>query len=121
MAIYDFLLSRNNAASTPANYVGHTGRLFYNSTNGEIRLSDGVTPGGLPIPITLATTGTAGSVKPGNGLKVAVDGTISIDATSSFAFVGNKLSLLAAYRQLRVGFLVWRLCWHRRNIPCRLL
>ena len=96
MAIYDFFLSRNNAASTPANYVGHTGRLFYNSTNGEIRLSDGVTPGGLPIPITLATTGTAGSVKPGNGLKVAVDGTISIDATSSFAFVGNKLSLLAA-------------------------
>lgn len=95
MAIYDFFLSRNNGP-TLQNYVGHSGRLFYDSTRGELRLSDGVTPGGLPIPITIATTGTAGSVKPGSGLKVVTDGTISIDATSSFVFAGNKLSLLAA-------------------------
>lgn len=77
-------------------FVGQEGKLFYNESNGVLRLGDGSTPGGLPIPITLATSSFAGSVKPGFGLQVAVDGTISIDATSSFAFVGNKLTMLAA-------------------------
>lgn len=77
-------------------FVGQEGKLFYNESNGVLRLGDGSTPGGLPIPITLATSSFAGSVKPGLGLQVSVDGTISIDATSSFAFVGNKLTILAA-------------------------
>lgn len=46
MAIYDFFLSRNSAASNVSNYVGHAGRLFYDSADGLFRLSDGVTPGG---------------------------------------------------------------------------
>ena len=46
MAIYDFFLSRNNAASTPSNYIGHVGRLFYNSTERVLRISDGSTAGG---------------------------------------------------------------------------
>ena len=46
MAIYDFFLSRNNAASTPSNYIGHVGRLFYNSTERVLRISDGTTAGG---------------------------------------------------------------------------
>ena len=95
MAIYDFFLSRNNGP-TLQNYVGHSGRLFYDDSNGVIRISNGVTPGGLPIPITLATSSLAGSVKPGLGLQVDADGVISIDAVSSFAFAGNKLSLLSA-------------------------
>ena len=95
MAIYDFFLSRNNGP-TLQNYIGHAGRLFYDSTTGEIRISDGTTPGGHAIPVTIATTGIPGSVKPGLGLTVDADGIISIDAVSSFAFAGNKLSLLAA-------------------------
>jgi hypothetical protein len=51
MAIYDFFLSRNGAASTPENYVGHAGRLFYDSATGEIRKSDGVTPGGVAVSV----------------------------------------------------------------------
>jgi hypothetical protein len=46
VAIYDLFLSRNNAASTPANYVGHSGRLFYDSAERVLRISDGVTAGG---------------------------------------------------------------------------
>jgi len=40
-------------------YVGEEGHLFYNVTTGEIRLSDGQTPGGLPIVITASTINTA--------------------------------------------------------------
>lgn len=32
-----------------ANFVGETGNVFFNVETGEFRLSDGVTPGGLPI------------------------------------------------------------------------
>ena len=81
MAIYDFFLSRNNAASTPENYVGHAGRLFYDSDTGVIKISDGVTPGGTPIPITLATSTIAGTVKLGPGVVLNPQGQIIIDST----------------------------------------
>lgn len=65
MAIYDFFLSRNNAASTPANYIGHKGRLFYNDADGLFRLSDGVTPGGKVVAnLALASTGTTAPINP---------------------------------------------------------
>lgn len=69
MAIYDFFLSRNNAASTPANYVGHKGRLFYNDADGLFRLSDGVTPGGKIVAnlalAKVSTTPPTGTMLPG--------------------------------------------------------
>ena len=40
-------------------FVGEEGHLFYDVTTGEIRLSDGHTPGGLPIAITASTINTA--------------------------------------------------------------
>jgi hypothetical protein len=45
MAIYDFFLSRNNGP-TVANYVGHSGRLFYDPTERVLRISNGSTAGG---------------------------------------------------------------------------
>lgn len=45
MAIYDLWLSRNNGP-TVSNYVGHTGRLFFDPTERVLRISDGVTAGG---------------------------------------------------------------------------
>ena len=87
MAIYDFFLSRNGAASTPQNYVGHLGRLFYNSDTGEIRLSDGETAGGIAIPITLATETVAGGVKLGPGVTINSDGQLIIDTAGlDFSF-----------------------------------
>jgi hypothetical protein len=70
MAIYDFFLSRNGAPVTAETYVGHVGRLFYDDANGVIRISDGTTPGGSPIPITLATSTIAGGVKLGPGVEL---------------------------------------------------
>jgi hypothetical protein len=87
MAIYDFFLSRNGAASTPQNYVGHTGRLFYNSNTGEIRISDGETAGGLPIPITIASSTVLGGVKLGPGVTLNSEGQIIIDSAGlDFSF-----------------------------------
>ena len=97
MAIYDFFLSRNGAASTPQNYVGHLGRLFYSSNTGEIRLSDGVTPGGLPIPITLATETVPGGVKLGPGIILNSEGQILIDSSGLEFSFGDFQGIVGTY------------------------
>jgi len=102
MAIYDFFLSRNNGP-TLANYVGHAGRLFYDSVTGEIRISDGATAGGLPIPITLATASTAGSVKPGAGFSVDGSGTLTLNAGPSFFLDETNIFRLRAGTEDQIG------------------
>lgn len=87
MAIYDFFLSRNGGTASLANYVGHTGRLFYDSANGVIKISDGVTPGGLSIPYTIATDTVVGGVKAGPGVTINSEGQILIDSSGlEFSF-----------------------------------
>lgn len=90
MAIYDFFLSRNNGP-TMSNYVGHAGRLFYDNATGEIRISDGATVGGNPIPITIATNSTAGSMKPGPGFNVNASGLLTLNAGPMFELDGNSV------------------------------
>jgi hypothetical protein len=102
MAIYDFFLSRNNGP-TLANYVGHTGRLFYDDATGEIRISDGVTLGGLPIPITVATASTVGGVKPGAGFTVTAGGTLGLNAGPMFELDGSDVFQLKAGTASRIG------------------
>ena len=42
---------------TASQYIGERGSIFWNEATGDLRLSDGVTPGGSPItPITLVST-----------------------------------------------------------------
>ena len=103
MAVYDFFLSRNGAASTPENYVGHPGRLFYDSATGEIRISDGVTPGGNPIPVTIATATTVGSVKPGAGFTITAGGTLSLNAGDMFELDGSDVFQLKPGTASRIG------------------
>ena len=95
MAVYDFFLSRNSAASTPENYVGHTGRLFYDDTTGEIKISDGVTPGGSPIPVTVATDATAGSIRPGQAFNMSGE-FLQLNTGDSLDVFNNALRLLPA-------------------------
>jgi len=97
MAIYDFFLSRNNAASTPENYVGHTGRLFYDSATGVIKLSDGVTPGGLSIPYTIATDTVVGGVKAGPGVTINSEGQILIDSEGLEFNFGDFQAIVGEY------------------------
>jgi hypothetical protein len=97
MAIYDFFLSRNGAASTPENYVGHAGRLFYDSTTGVIKISDGVTAGGTPIPITLATETVAGAIKLGPGVTLNGQGQIIIDSEGLDFSFGDFTAITGEY------------------------
>jgi hypothetical protein len=89
MAIYDFFVSRNGAVANSASYIGHVGRLFYDDTNGVVKLSDGVTEGGTAIPYTVATPTTVGGIKAGAGANVSLDGTLTIDTTGLPLSIGN--------------------------------
>ena len=98
MAIYDFFLSRNGSPSiTAGNYVGHVGRLFYDSATGEIRISDGVTAGGLSIPITRATNTRIGGVKGGAGVTINSEGQILIDSAGLEFSFGDFESIVGTY------------------------
>jgi hypothetical protein len=80
MAVYDIWASRKGINDINT-YAGRLGRLFYDDANGVLRLSDGVTPGGIPIPITLATETVAGAIKLGPGVELNSQGQIIIDSS----------------------------------------
>ncbi len=65
------------------NFIGEDGILFYDSNTGDLRLSDGHTPGGLPLTTAtnIATTSTLGQIKV-DGVTITVDqyGVISAPA-----------------------------------------
>lgn len=88
MALYEFFTSRNNGSNT-ASYIGQAGRLFYDSSNGVVKLSDGTTPGGTSIPYTIATETVIGGIKAGPGANVATDGTLTIDTAGLPLSIGN--------------------------------
>jgi hypothetical protein len=88
MAIGKIKASRVNSVDAPT-YVGEEGILFYNFANGVIRLSDGTTPGGVPIPYTIASNTTVGGIKAGPGANVGLDGTLTIDTSGLPLSIGN--------------------------------
>jgi hypothetical protein len=88
MAIYEFFTSRNNGANV-ATFVGQAGRLFYDGTNGVLKISDGVTPGGANVQLPVATTTLLGGIKAGPGANVATDGTLTIDTSGLPLSIGN--------------------------------
>jgi len=97
MAIFDFFLSRNNAVVTPATYVGHIGRLFYDSSNGVVKISDGVTEGGLSIPYTIATDTIIGGIKAGPGVTINSAGQILIDSAGLEFSFGDFQAIVGTY------------------------
>lgn len=103
MAIYDFFVSRNGAVSNTAAYIGHAGRLFYDSSNGVVKLSDGTTPGGTSIPYTIATETVIGGIKAGPGANVAADGTLTIDTAGLPLSVGNLQILDTTIKTLQAN------------------
>ena len=97
MAVYDFFVSRNNAFVTAETYVGHQGRLFYDDVTGNLRISDGVTPGGNPVPLQLATASNPGAVQPGAGLQVDGLGILTVKDGDGITFDGsNNLTIAMA-------------------------
>lgn len=96
MAIYDLWLSRNNG-STIANYVGHTGRLFYDPDEQVLRISDGVTPGGSVMTYPVASSTQIGGVKLGPGVILNGSGQIIIDSTGLDFSFGNLTATTGTY------------------------
>lgn len=72
-------------------YVGEKGIIFYDEDTGVLRLSDGITPGGILVQSTTstyilppATTSTLGGVIAGSGLAVSPTGVLSFVGTFTF-------------------------------------
>lgn len=81
--------SRVNNVPNVESYIGEKGILFYNYANGVIRMSDGITPGGVPIPYTVATDSIVGGIKAGPGANISVDGSLTIDTAGLPLSIGN--------------------------------
>ena len=69
-----------------ANFVGERGSIFYDEYTGELRLSNGETPGGIlittggsPGPLAIASTSTLGGIKVGPDFTINPDGTLFIN------------------------------------------
>ena len=86
-----------------ATYVARAGKMFYDEATGNIRLGDGITAGGLPIPITLATSNTAGAVKPAPGFTVSSSGTLTLNAGPMFELTVNDEFILKAATDVQIG------------------
>jgi len=64
-------------------YVGHKGEIFLNLDTGEFRISDGVSPGGLPTSVApIASDEILGVIKAGAGVSISEDGTLNVDTSS---------------------------------------
>ena len=83
-------------------YVGEKGIIFYDEDTGLLRLSDGVTPGGIPVQsntgttstyvLPPATTSTLGGVIVGENLSISPEGVISFTGTASFTATVNAFT-----------------------------
>ena len=72
---------------TADEFVGEKGTIFWDESVGRLKLSNGITPGGSPLPIYVAAPGIIGGIKPGPGVIIANDGTLTIDSSGlSFNF-----------------------------------
>jgi hypothetical protein len=68
-------------------HIGDKGSLFYNEDLGDLRLSDGITKGGIPLQfnssgvlrLAPATDTVIGGVIIGDGLKIDSSGVLSVD------------------------------------------
>lgn len=80
MAIIEFRSSRKNAVPVNSAYVGHLDRLWYDPETNSIRVSDGVTPGGLPL------SGNQQLVINSNGSQVS-------NTSSTLNFTGSGVSV----------------------------
>lgn len=88
MAIGKIKASRVNNVDAET-YIGEDGILFYNYANGVVRISDGITPGGVPVPYTIASNTTIGGIKAGPGIVISNDGELFIDSANLALSFGN--------------------------------
>ena len=91
------LRSGHVPAVTASQYVGIQGTIFWDDSTGALRLSDGATAGGSPLPINIASQTEFGGVKLGPGVTTNSEGQIIIDPEGlSFSF-GDFASTVGTY------------------------
>ena len=78
----DFVTSRRNYNDGDSR-IGQIGRLWYDSATNTIRISDGVTPGGIIV--------SADSV--GSAITIKDEGIVVTEVASSLNFVGNGVDV----------------------------
>lgn len=83
--IQNFFTSRDNNANTEA-YVGQKDRLWYNPDTNSIRISDGVTPGGLVVDLETNANATFNSITANTG---TINGNLIVTGNISPAAVGK--------------------------------
>lgn len=94
-------------------YVGDKGIIFYDEDTPQLRLSDGITPGGIPIiggggtgtfVLVTATTTRLGGIKVGANLTIEPDGTLSANtATVGVSDSFNTIKVLNQPDIIAVG------------------
>ena len=88
MAIRQIRAGRRPNANA-ATFVGEAGMVFYNETTGTLRLSDGVTPGGINNVLPVATSTQLGAIKAGPGVNITSQGVLTIDISGLPAGFGD--------------------------------
>lgn len=76
-------------------YVGEKGVIFYDEDTGTLRLSDGVTPGGINNVLPVATSTQLGAIKAGAGVNITSEGEITIDASGLPVGFGDFFAYVA--------------------------
>jgi hypothetical protein len=82
---------------TAAEYVGVHGTIFWNENTGELRLSNGETPGGLRVGFPIASSTELGGVKLGPGVILNGSGQIIIDSEGLDFSFGDLASTTGTY------------------------
>ena len=82
---------------TAAEYVGVQGTIFWNENTGELRLSDGDTPGGLRVGFPVASSTELGGIKLGPGIVLNQNNQIIIDSTGLDFSFGDLASTTGTY------------------------
>jgi hypothetical protein len=87
MAFYKIKSGRVNGVRDAIQYVAPYGQIFYDDEDNKLRIGDGVTAGGNPAFIPVATSSTIGGIKLGPGIVLNSEGQILIDSEGlSFSF-----------------------------------
>ena len=111
MAIQKLFSSLSNAAAG-GTYVGEAGRLFYDPVRG-LRVSDGSTPGGQPIPVAVTaanigdlviTGGSISTINPNEDLTLVANGTGSVNVYGSFKVRTDGLNSTTSFDVNPNGF-----------------
>lgn len=85
-------------------YVGEKGTIFYDEDTPQLRLSDGLTPGGILFAggggyvLPAATTSTLGGIKVGPGLTIDAFGVLTAIATSTYVLNTATTSTLGGIK-----------------------